>query len=222
MYMKLVWITHRGFTLIELMVGILIFSIGMTAIFALIQLAINSSGRIRQEVIASNLMREQIELVKNIRDTNIRNFIPWDSTLLEGVTSSFFWSGYYVIENDFSASKVKINPVSWSIEDSPVYMKEVVLSASNDLKAIFDRTRLYKDTLGRYTHTDTGIGTAFSSYIIVSPLEIPTTPPTLLYTPPGANSRLKSQAYKIRARVIVSDPKLREYELNTIITDWQK
>jgi prepilin-type N-terminal cleavage/methylation domain-containing protein len=72
-----------GFTLIELIVGMLIFSIGMTAILALLQSTINNSLYSRHEVVASNLLREQVELVKNVRNTNVRNFVPFDSAKFE-------------------------------------------------------------------------------------------------------------------------------------------
>lgn len=75
-----------GFTLIEVLMAILIFSLGLIAAFTLISTATALSTRSKQEIIATNLLREQIEIVKNIRDTNflaLRNY-----TSLTGVNGS--------------------------------------------------------------------------------------------------------------------------------------
>lgn len=71
------YINNRGFTLAELIVGMTIFAVGMTAILAMLQSAINNSLIAKNEIIAANILREQIELVKNTRNTNIRSFAPW-------------------------------------------------------------------------------------------------------------------------------------------------
>ena len=62
--------SRGGFTLIEILIAILIFSLGLIAAFTLISTATALSTRSKQEIIATNLLREQIEIVKNIRDTN--------------------------------------------------------------------------------------------------------------------------------------------------------
>jgi prepilin-type N-terminal cleavage/methylation domain-containing protein len=72
--------SKSGFTLVELIVGMTIFSVGMTAILALLHSTIDTSIASRQEIIASNLLREQIELIKNVRNSNVRSFVPWDTS----------------------------------------------------------------------------------------------------------------------------------------------
>jgi prepilin-type N-terminal cleavage/methylation domain-containing protein len=78
-----------GFTLIELIVGMLIFTIGMTGILAILHTTVQNSISSRQEIIASNLLREQVELIKNIRNTNTRNFIPFDRVRNNTTPSTF-------------------------------------------------------------------------------------------------------------------------------------
>ncbi len=73
----------KAFTLIELIVGMAIFSIGMTAILAILFSTINNSLYSRHEIVAANILREEVELVKNIRNSNIRNFVPFDRVRLE-------------------------------------------------------------------------------------------------------------------------------------------
>ena len=72
-----------GFTLIEIIVGMMIFSIGMTGILALLHSTINNSLYSRHEIIVANLLREEIELVKNMRNSNVREFLPFDRALVE-------------------------------------------------------------------------------------------------------------------------------------------
>jgi len=67
-----------GFTLIELLIGMTVFALGITVIFLLLQQSMKSAAISRNEVIVANLLREQIELVHNIRDTNVLHYAPWD------------------------------------------------------------------------------------------------------------------------------------------------
>lgn len=93
-----------GFTLVEVIVGMLIFSIGMSGILALLHTTINNSLYSRHEVVAANLLREQIELIKNIRNSNKRNFIPYESARFVGSTNTGLSNGYYIVENNYSSS----------------------------------------------------------------------------------------------------------------------
>ena len=61
---------RSGFTLVEVLIAILIFGLGLISAFVLSNTANSLSMRSKQEIIATNLLREQLELVKNIRDTN--------------------------------------------------------------------------------------------------------------------------------------------------------
>ncbi len=210
------------------MIGILIFSISMAAIFVLIQMAITSSAQVKQEIIAANLLREEVELVKNLRDTNLRNFIPWDSIFLDRTTTDRFSSGYYIIENDFSANseKVSLDPTTGHFVHSPVYMSHIFPTGiPPSVSDIFAGSRLYVDDYGRYSHMVSSKPALFASYIRVIPLEIPTLPSPLTIEMLDSSvtpAVPRSQAYEIEAKVIVSTPTFREYELNTIITDWKK
>jgi prepilin-type N-terminal cleavage/methylation domain-containing protein len=84
--------TTRGFTLIEVIVGMTVFSIGLTAIFALLSTTMTSASYARHETVVAGLLREQMELVKNIRDTNLKNYIAWDTVFVENNATSS-WTG---------------------------------------------------------------------------------------------------------------------------------
>ena len=93
--------TTSGFTLIELIIGMTIFSIGLAGIFALLQTTMSTVRYSRDEIVVSGLLREQIDLVMNMRDTNLRNYILWDSTRVENNSQSILAPGTYTIENNF-------------------------------------------------------------------------------------------------------------------------
>jgi|SRR3989344_3406218 len=68
---------QRGFTLLESMVAIAIFSIGIsTAVFVITQ-SISVGTRTKNKIIAANLTQEGIEVVRNIRDRNWLAGRPW-------------------------------------------------------------------------------------------------------------------------------------------------
>jgi prepilin-type N-terminal cleavage/methylation domain-containing protein len=75
--------SHSGFTLVELIVGMTIFAIGLTGIYGLLSSVMKNANYSRHEVVVANLLREQNELFHNIRDTNVRNYAKWDTFLAE-------------------------------------------------------------------------------------------------------------------------------------------
>lgn len=142
--MKLRYSTS-GFTLIELIIGMTIFSIGLTGIYALLHSTMSSVSYSRDEIIISGLLREQVDLVMNIRDTNLRNYIPWDSVHIENSAQSIFASGIYLIENDFSTPKTIIDPTNGIINKGPVKLIKIdTLSSINEEK--WKKTQLHTDS----------------------------------------------------------------------------
>ena len=121
-----------GFTLIELIIGMTIFSIGLTGIYALLHSTMSSVSYSRDEIVVSGLLREQVDLVMNIRDTNLRNYIPWDSVHVDNSSQSLFASGIYLIENDVNTPKTIINPTNGIIDKSPIKLIKVDSLPNND------------------------------------------------------------------------------------------
>jgi prepilin-type N-terminal cleavage/methylation domain-containing protein len=170
-----------GFTLVELIVGMTIFAIGLTAILGLLHTTIQNSWYSRHEIVVANLLREQIELVKNLRDTNVRNFLPFDAAKLDnGPITPFgtgFASGVYIIENNFAQSGITFI----SHIDYPITIKKLdsIVFLAGDSSVKWEQSRLSLDSQERFTHTTTSTGTAYASYMIVTPLQFPlSTAPT--------------------------------------------
>jgi hypothetical protein len=125
----------------------------------------------RDEIIVAGLLREQIDLVNNIRDTNLHNYIPWDS-VASGSTRATFSSGVFIIESDYTATGITFTLANdGTIEKSPVKLTKFA-SFSADQAGKWSATPLYLDSQGRYTHTASSSGTLFASYLIVSPLTV--------------------------------------------------
>ena len=218
--------TTSGFTLIELIVGMTIFSIGLAGIYALLQTTMSTVRYSQDEIIVSGLLREQIDLVMNMRDTNLRNYISWDSLLITTPSgwndSTIFTGGIYTIENSFTATGITFDSITnnGTIAKSPIKLTKLSGFPTDDA-AKWWATQLIFDERGRYIHTgsDSGIGTNFASYIIVSPLGY--TGSTGVFT--EVKKDTKNQWWIIDARVLVRyNGGYREYDAKSMITDWQK
>ncbi|MBT4210149.1 MAG: prepilin-type N-terminal cleavage/methylation domain-containing protein [Candidatus Komeilibacteria bacterium] len=61
---------NQGFTLIELVIALAVFTIGISAALSLALANYNNSRDNLDKIIAANLAREGIELIKNVRDSN--------------------------------------------------------------------------------------------------------------------------------------------------------
>jgi prepilin-type N-terminal cleavage/methylation domain-containing protein len=195
-----------GFTIVELMVAILIFTIGWLSAYLLIYSSITSAIKSKNEIIAMNIWREQIELIKNLRDTNWLQLKIWNKLDNWRLSWESMTGGYYTIENYFSDPIIpitikKINDLNfdWS-------MGKVLASSM---------TPLCIDSKNRYTHDCIwNQKTHFYSFIKIEPLITKNT---------ISNSDIiVDNAFKIKSVVSNTDKGYTEYLINTIITDWKK
>lgn len=72
---------QKSFSLIEILIGFFLIFIGMTVVFSLIIQLIASSTFYSHKLIASYLCQEGIEIIRNIRDTNLVKRTRWDEGL---------------------------------------------------------------------------------------------------------------------------------------------
>lgn len=215
--------TQKWFTILELIVGMTIFSIGMTGILALLSTTIQNSLYSRHEIVAANLLREQIELVKNTRNSNIRNFIPFNSLL--DSDGGVFTGWVYIIENDFSFTGVKMNTNVYGGSDGKIIEMPVKIEKSTTVNFssswdTFTSAQLFLDAQGRYTHDTTATGTQYASYMLISPIGYKDP------IPPGNQILIEKsgsgQWYILDARVLVkTNGQYKEYDLKWIVTDWK-
>jgi len=78
--------TNSGFTLVETLISISIFSLSILIIFSLVSNSISDLSFVKKKIVASYLAQEGIELFRNLRDTYV-SFDPggvqvgWDAFL---------------------------------------------------------------------------------------------------------------------------------------------
>jgi len=75
---------QQGFTLVEAMVALVILTTALGPMLYLANSAVNSAYIIRDNMIASGLAQEGVEVVRNIRDANWLNGRAFDAGLTNG------------------------------------------------------------------------------------------------------------------------------------------
>jgi prepilin-type N-terminal cleavage/methylation domain-containing protein len=75
---------QKGFTLIEILIAISIFSIGIVGIYSLLNTVISTNYVSSDRFIASRLAQEGLEIVVNNRDRNWLKQTEWDDDLNDG------------------------------------------------------------------------------------------------------------------------------------------
>ena len=201
----------RAFSIIEVIIWVFIFSLWISAIYMLISSTLTMDMYNKNHIVAWNLSREGIELVRNIRDSNYTSFHSWNQLWphLDYNDSSNYFNApsYYKIENDFSSSA--IFPIK--IEDISLWFDEWEDKISTAMQAY----RLCLDTKNRYTYdcsTPTNKKTNFYRYIKTDELKYKE----------WWSTQVINNAFKLTSKVIWLDRWYHEFELNTIITDWKR
>lgn len=191
----------KAFSILEVLVWIFIFSMWIVSIYSLIITTLKLNDYNKNFIIASNLAREQIELVRNIRDSNyeeIRNYnqlTPFDSRKFET------WE-YYKIENDYSG-----------LTSFPVKVEKIIDfdEWKDELGWKMQYYRLCIDDDNRYTYDCSGNKkTIFYKFIKIEDAEY-------------NDSWVKKieDAFKVTSKVIWYQKWYHEYEVKSIITDYK-
>ncbi len=205
--------THKNswFSIIEVMIGIFVFSLGLTSIFMMMSWSVNMSSYSRNLIIASQLASEQVELFKNIRDSNYNVWKSWDildpSWVYAASTVKFESWKYYTLENNY-------NPDA----RFPIYVAQLLQLPPEDQDEIFDDIashsayRLYLSDEWRYTHDSSWQETNFFRYVYLEPAS---------YFENG-NEVVVDDAFKLTSKVIWADKWIHSTSVDTVITDWKR
>lgn len=110
---------NKGFTLLEIAVSIFIVSLGVLGVLGLINYNMQAEVVSRNELIASQLSQEGLELVRNIRDNNWLDNIDWSSGLTDGADYTFIIG--HDINPDFSIDNINDDDAKLFINSDGFY-----------------------------------------------------------------------------------------------------
>ncbi|MBW7954539.1 prepilin-type N-terminal cleavage/methylation domain-containing protein [Candidatus Gracilibacteria bacterium] len=89
-----------GFSIIEVLVGIFIFSLGLVSVYAIITSTLSLNEYSKNSIIATNLARETLESIRNLRDNNYKNTYKWNKLPGNDFNNLILTGVYYKIENN--------------------------------------------------------------------------------------------------------------------------
>lgn len=207
--MKIINTNTNWFSIIEVMIGIFIFSLWLVSIFALLTSSLSVNELNKNSIIAWQLAREQIELVRNIRDTNYIKLKLWNQhdpqislSVSDRTDASkvFLPENYYFIENDFS---------TWNISVELLWTS--IFEGESELLNMRNQSGLCFDSENRYIKCDPSNvnDTKFFKYLKVEQAKDET------------NTDIED-AYIITSKIIWNKRWYHEFEVKTIITDWRR
>lgn len=204
-----------AFSIIEVLIGIFIFTMWMLSVYMLLQSSFNMNEDNKNRVVAANLAREGIELVRNIRDSNYKNihkfnqinpkFSSSDSDDYSSLENIFQTWVYYKVWNNFN----------WVISEFPVKIEKI----NNFWEWIshldkMENYRLCLDTENKYSYCDTNFTkkTIFYRYIKFDDLTYKS----------GSIDTTESDSYELTSKVLWYAKWLHEVDIKTILTDYKK
>ncbi len=123
----------KWFTLIEVMIVLLVFSIGVLAVLRLILHNMDTMSNLEAKSTATLLAKEWLELVYNTRDSNRIASLPWDCIInkeydenltREKTCKNYFLDNWWLrkIENNENIEREIANPTN-IFEDSKLYIE---------------------------------------------------------------------------------------------------
>jgi Tfp pilus assembly protein PilV len=198
-----------AFSIIEIMVWIFIFSLWIASVFAIISSTIQITDYNKNYIIATNLASEQIELIRNIRDSNYKKIQkynqinPWSSDY----NNLFEIGKKYKIENNYSITAnfpITVTDITTWFEEWQTKLKGSSMNSYN----------LCLDSLNRYTYNcETGSQrTKFYKYIDIEKVK---------YMENWTEKQIDN-AFIVNSKVIWYSKWYHEFEVKSIIADFKR
>lgn len=131
--------TKKGFTLLEVLVAIVVITTGLAAALSLITITISSAAVSKDRLIAANLAQENLEVLRNIRDSNwlaqrdwltgissiVSANVNYNSDALADLDDRLYFDGTYyrhIVSGETSNTPFK-RYLDISVEGSPTVIK---------------------------------------------------------------------------------------------------
>ncbi len=197
----------KWFSIIEIMIWVFIFSIWIVSVYSLIITTLKLNDYNKNYIIAANLAREQVELVRNIRDSNYSKIQVYNQINPSNNDHSnvFEYWKYYKIENNFSSNlssfPVKVDEINnfWEWESELNWkMQNYKLCINSDWFYTFDCSSNEK--------------TPFFRYIKIERVK---------YNEWWTQEFI-DDAFKVYSKVVWYSKWYNEFELNNIFTDFKR
>ena len=189
--------SNQWFTLIELIIAMAVFSIGLVGAYMMLERSNFLSTSSQDEIIAYNLMRSDIEEIKNMRDTNWVALRDWNASNEKTTPTKYLanWKDYILKET--------LTTIAWSDKS--------VLSLTEPVAGTDDNKLCRQSSTPRYGYCD-AIYTTPTKFRKVLKVET-------IWSDDGSSSM--PDTLKITSIVSTEIPK-RTYTLSTLITDWKR
>ena len=171
----------KAFTLIEVLIAITVFSVGVLAVLNLIMNNLWTLDKIQTKITATLLAKEGIEIAYNIRDSNLQKWFAWDcilKTAEEISASENLGADFDVCEAHFSSGfEDKVLQVGF--DPKGYYFAHPVTIESGSFAELFSGNRLSYFTqeingqkLFRYGYstTESWAETSFARYLLFTGL----------------------------------------------------
>ncbi len=127
----------HGFTLIETLFAILIFSAALVSLLAIAGKGITATGQVKNETVAFYLAQEGLEVVRNVRDSNFVSGNPWDTGFASGPDcSTTNGTGCYL---EFTGGVPKLAQIS-NQTDAEIFFNAGLYADQGQTSTGFSRT----------------------------------------------------------------------------------
>ena len=198
---------NAWFSIIEILIWIFIFSLWLTWAYLLLLSTSSMNAYSKNSIIASNLAREWIEIVKNVRDNNYKTLHNWNKFPWTDNNLTFLTWVYYKVENDFNSDSTDWAIIS-KIQDFSEWKSQI-----NEVSWKMSNYRLYLTPDNTYTYSSNwNTKTYFYRYVKFDDVTYDS----------GWVMVTQSWALKLKSKVIWYNYWYHEVSLDTIITDWQR
>ena len=191
-----------AFSIIEILVGMFIFSMWIISIYALISSSVRVNEYNKNYIIASNLAREQLELLRNNRDYNYEKLQKFDQinppltnqdNIQDNYSNILNSDTYYKIQNNIAVT------ANFPISIEEILGEDFVDDSNYQLCLDEKNMYVYCDSLNWEDQKET----VFFKYVYI-------------------DKSLWEDQLKITSKVIWKSRWIHEFEVKTILSDWKQ
>lgn len=190
-------------SLLEVMVAIMIFFLWLISVYSVVSSTLRLNEYNKNYIIASNLAREQIEIVKNIRDYNFLKLRKWDAISSDMNIVWELWEHYTIENNNTGFLDAKIQ----RLENFSVW-KEELTGAMTDYRLCIDSRWVYS-----YNCSWDNKKTSFYKYMKLS---------EVFYLDEDGNDVVIEDAIKFESNIIWYKWWYHSTNISIILTDWNR